>query len=188
MKKIITVLLIAVLMLSLTGCFGTGTSTPTETPTEVPALSTYTKDFRGLQQYLIDHSLIPYVKLASLPATSNEAQPTEAASTATEATTATESTDDPRTPVYYDLLGADYGIRYALTATAFVELYDFSTADNATAKAILADIKDDGKFTMVDGLDELTGVISKSGKYVIVYNEKNSYDDYAKITAVLENW
>lgn len=178
MKKIVTVLLAAVLMLSLTGCFGTGSTTEsTETPTEPPALSEYVKDFRGLQQYLIDHSLVPYVKLAAAPATPSDAAPTEEPTQA----------NDPRTPVYYDLLGADYGVRYALTTTAYVELYDFSGADNATAKAILADIKDDGKFTVVDGLDELTGVISASGKYVIVYNAKNDYE-YDKITAVLANW
>ena len=177
MKKIVTVLLIAVVMLSLTGCFGTGTtSTSTETPTEAPALETYTKDLRGLQQYFIDHSLVPYVKLTSASATPSEA--------ATEA--ATESSD-PRTAVYYDLLGANYGVRYYLSAVAYVELYDFTGANNATAQSILADIKDDGKFTLVDGLDELTGVISASGNYVIVYNAKNEYS-YDDITKVLENW
>lgn len=176
MKKIFTVLLIAVLVLSLAACGNnSGSNTSTEAPTEAPALSTYTKDLRGLQQYLIDHSLVPSVKLASSSAT-----PGEAATEATEAS-------DPRTPVYYDLLGANYGVRYYLSAVAFVELYDFTGAGNATAQAILADIKDDGKFTLVDGLDELTGVISASGNYVIVYNAKNEYN-YESITKVLENW
>lgn len=181
MKKIVTVLLIAVLMLSLTGCFGTGSNTATEAGTEPLSADAYVKDFRGLQQYLIDHSLVPSVKLAT------EATSDSATTAATTATTATESSD-PRTPLYYDLLGADNGIRYNLSTTAFIEIYDFSSANNDTAKAILADIADDGKFTVIEDLDELTGVISKSGKFVIAYNASNSYDGYEEITKVLENW
>ena len=34
---------------------------------------------------------------------------------------------------------------------------------------------------------EMTGVISESGKYVILYNASQSYE-YEKITEVLKNW
>lgn len=89
--------------------------------------------------------------------------------------------------LYYDLIGADNGTRFLLSGTAFVELYDFTDAKSDAAKATLADMKDDGKFTAVEGLNELTAEFSKSGNYVVVYDAKNSYD-YAKITAELENW
>lgn len=92
------------------------------------------------------------------------------------------------TEVYYDILGADNGIRFILTnSTAFIELYDFTKADNETAKSVLADIKDDGKFNVIEGFDDLTGAISKSGNYVVVYNEKNKFD-YKTVTDELENW
>ena len=74
-----------------------------------------------------------------------------------------------------------------MSGTAFIEFYDFSKADSSTAKEVIADIKDDGKFTVIEGYNELTGVFSKSGKFLAVYNEKNGYD-YAKITDELENW
>lgn len=203
MKKIIALILIAVLMLSLSCC--AGNTEPTAAPTEAPALSTYSKDFVGLQQYLIDQGLVAYADLTGLrKATADEAAPTEAATetatqaaqngteAATQAETQAPTESTVRTPVFYDLLGADDGIRYLISGTVFVELYDFSKAkddkSNKTAQKILADIKDDGKFTVVEGTDELTGVISKSGKYVVAYNEKNSYDKYADVTKVLENW
>lgn len=198
MKKIIALLLIAVLMVTLTGCFGKKSSSSTESATEPPALSTYTKDFWGLQQYLVDYSLVPAVKLTNPTATASEATPAEAA------TTATEATSEVRTSIYAELVGADQGARFLLNGSAFIEIYDFSNADNEIAKRILAEIKENSKkddskkdetastlvkgtFTVVDGLDELTGVISKSGKYVIAYNASNSYE-YDTITKVLENW
>ena len=173
MKKIFAIVLAAVMMFSLTGCFGMGgtTTTSNEPATEAPALSSYSKDFTGLQQYLIDHAFISYAKLPS---------------TADEATTATEASSS-RSVVYYELLGADDGARYLLSGNAFIEFYDFTNADNDTAKSVLSDIKEDGKLTLIEGFDELTGVLSKSGKYLALYNTKNGYD-YDKITAELENW
>lgn len=170
MKKILAILLTAVLLMALAGCAQSSTK---ETPTTVQhELSYYTKDFLGLQEYLVDYSLVSYVDMAKVKAGTLEATSDEAS---------------VRTKVYYELLGADDGIRLALGNGAFVELYDFSKADSAEAKAFLADIKEDGKYTVAEDLDELTGVISKSGKYVILYNEKNSAE-YEKITKVLENW
>ena len=94
---------------------------------------------------------------------------------------------DAESEVYYDILGADNGVRYILSNTAFIELYDFSSADNDTASAVLADVADDGKLTSVAGLDEMAGVVSGSGKFLALYKAKNSYD-YAKITDELGEW
>ena len=160
MKKLVAILMIVLLMLSLTGCFGTGSSTgstsdeATAEPTEPLGQEAYEQSFKGLQQYLIDRQYF---------------------------------TESGKTEVYSDIIGAADGARYSLSTTAFIELYDFSDASNDTAQAVLADIKDDGKFYAIEGYDELTGVISKSGKYAAVYNAKNKYD-YAKITDELENW
>lgn len=174
MKKLLAILMIGLLMLSLTGCFA-APAEPTEAPTEPLGQEAYEQNFKGLQQYLMDRSLIPSASLSD-PATPDSTAETTAS-----------TTSDSRTEVYYGILGADDGVRYTLQSTAFIELYDFTNADNDTAKAVLADIKDDGKFYVIEGYDEMTGVISKSGKYVAVYNAKNGYD-YAKITDELENW
>ena len=165
MKKLLAILMIVLLMLSLTGCFGIGTTTtastssatsdePTAEPTEPLKQEAYVQSFKGLQQYLIDRELI---------------------------------SKDQKSDVYYDILGAADGARYMLSNTAFIELYDFTDASSDTAKAVLADIKDDGKFYAIEGYSELTGVISKSGKYVAVYNDKNGYE-YNKITDELDKW
>ena len=176
--------MIAMLTLSLSGCFGSQQNN--QPATEAPAIGTYTKDFIGLQQYLIDQGIVPYADLSGLRKSTEDEK--TAATTATEA--ATEATSTSRTAVYYDMMGADDGIRYLLSGTAFIELYDFSSASGDTAKNILADIKDDGKFILADGLDEMTGLISASGKYVITYNAKNNIDSKIldKITEALKSW
>lgn len=183
MKKVFAILLIAALMFSLTGCFGSSKSS-NETPELHPQkLSYYTaQGFYGLQLYMVDYELVPYVDLAKYaPATVDEKG-------ATKDEPAADETSGTRTAVYYDLLGADYGIRFMLSSSAFVEFYDFGNADSDLAKKTLADIKDDGKISIEGSPDELTGVISKSGKYVALYNEKKSFD-YSKIKEALEkNW
>lgn len=174
MKKAFAILLIAALMFTLTGCFGKSSSSSDEPTSPPPSIDTYTKDYFGLQQYLVDYGLVPKVDLSKYnPATPNEP--------------ASDEVSGDRTRVYYDLLGADRGIRFTLNGTAFIEIYDFTNADSDLAKKTLADIKDDGKITVVEDMDEMTGVISKSGNFVILYNAKNSYE-YDTITKVLENW
>lgn len=194
-KMMIAVVLAVVMTVSLTGCFGSGNNNSGEPSTEAPAIDTYAKDFIGLQQYLIDQALVPYADLKGLRAAASEATADEAAkateavdpTAATEAAAATEASTT-RTDVYYDLIGADDGIRFTVSGNIFVELYDFSSAKSTLAKQTLSDIKEDGKFTPIEGLDELTAVISKSGKYVAAYNAKNAYDGYEKIAKALENW
>ena len=171
MKKLLALALIVMMMLTLTGCFGLGSTASTEPTVDAenaPDISTYNKDFAGLQQYLIDRALLPYADL-------------------TAATPDSSDSSAKRTAVYYDMLGADNGIRYNVGGTAFIELYDFSNAKNDTAKAVLADIKDDGTFYAIENYDKLTGVISASGNFVAVYNTKNQYD-YASVTDELANW
>ena len=172
MKKLFAILLAAAMMFALTGCFG-GSSYQVKNATsdeeaEAIKASDYKKDFDGLQQYLLDKGYVyNYIYNES-----DEKNPKK------------EMTGE----VYADVIGAKKGIRYYFTDNkTFIEIYDFSGEQNETAKKVLADIKDDGKFKVIEGGDELTGVISKSGKYVIIYNANNKFE-YEKITDALENW
>lgn len=171
MKKIVTILLAAMMLFALTGCIG-GSSYQVKNATsdeEAAAIkaSKYEKDFDGLQKYLLDKGYIYHYLYSS-----NE----------------NEKPISLSNKIFYDLVGANNGIRYYFTdQKTFIEIYDYSGKQNDAAKKVLADIKDDGKFKAIEEGDNLTGVISKSGKYVIAYNEANQYD-YAKITDELENW
>ena len=93
-----------------------------------------------------------------------------------------------KSDLYYEVVGAKNGVRYYFTdQKTYIEIYDFSGKSNSAAEKALDDIKDDGKFKPTDTSDNLTAVISDSGKYVIAYNESNKYD-YDKITDELKNW
>ena len=164
MKKILAILLAAALMFALAACGGTSNQIKdATTDEEAKEISPdgYDKDFDGLQDYLLDKGYIFSEDGAG---------------------------NSLKDELYYEVIGANDGVRYRfLDGKSFVELYDYSGKLNDTAKDILEDIKDDGKFKAIDGLYDMTGVISESGKYVIAYNDKNKYD-YDKITDELENW
>ena len=169
MKKMIALTLALLMVLSLTACFGNANnSDSTSDQSNAADVSTYKKDFEGLQKYISDRN-------------SNAA----------------------KAELYYDLIGADNGVRYVLNNNAYVEIYDFSstadaTADsaNATAKAILEDIKDDGMFKPFPDSTEMTAVITASGKYVLAWDASRSFkytDDSDKTagvasTELIENW
>lgn len=171
MKKLLVILLAAAMIFALTACGGTSYSVRNATSdeeAEAIKAADYKKDFDGLEQYLLDKGYI-YTKMYS---GDND-----------------EKGVTLKTDVLYDVIGAANGVRYYFTDNkTFIEIYDFTGKQNdATAKKILEDIKDDGKFKVIDNLDELTAVVSKSGNYVIAYNANNKFD-YEKITDELENW
>lgn len=170
MKKLLVILLAAAMILALTACGGSSYAVRNATSDEEAekiSAADYKKDFDGLEQYLLDKGYI-YSKMYSGDSD--------------------EKGVDLKNDVYYDVIGATNGVRYYFTDNkTFIEIYDFSGKQNDAAKKILADIDDDGKFQAVEGLDELTAVVSKSGKYVIAYNANNKFD-YEKITDELENW
>ena len=155
MKKMIALIAALALVLSLAACMGSNNSGSTSDQAEAADVSTYDKDFDGLQKYITDRN-------------SNAA----------------------KSELYYDILGADNGVRLVLNGNAYVEIYDFTNADNSIAESVLEDVKDDGKFTpMADGA-EMTGTITKSGNYVLAWDASRSYD-YAKNVAtdeLIENW
>lgn len=94
--------------------------------------------------------------------------------------------------IYYDLLGADNGVRIVLNKNAFVEVYDFSGASANTAKAqeILNAVRENGKFKPIEDGAELTAAITDSGKYVLAWDASRSFDYTGKVVTdkLKENW
>lgn len=102
--------------------------------------------------------------------------------------------------MYYDLLGAENGVKLILNKNAYVEIYDFSgvaensaTADSANsekAKTIINEVRENGKFKpMADGV-ELTAAITDSGKYILAWDATRNYDYDKKVATdeLKENW
>ena len=94
--------------------------------------------------------------------------------------------------IYYDLIGADNGVRIVLNKNAFVEVYDFSGASANTAKAkdILNAGRENGKFKPIEDGTELTAAITDSGKYVLAWDASRSFDYTGKVVTdeLKENW
>ena len=92
--------------------------------------------------------------------------------------------------LYYDILGAKNGKRVILNGNAYVEVYDFTGADNDTAAKIIAEVKENEKFSPMENGTAMTAAITKSGNYVLAWDATRSFD-YAKnaVTDELkENW
>ena len=85
--------------------------------------------------------------------------------------------------IYYDLLGADNGVRIVLNKNAFVEIYDFSgtSANTAKAQEILNAVRENGKFKPIEDGAELTAAITDSGKYVLAWDASRSFDYTGKV-------
>ncbi len=94
--------------------------------------------------------------------------------------------DNDKVETYAELLGAENGVRYTLSSTAFIEFYEYTDTTSALAKNVLDQVAADGTFELV-GLDPLTGVLSDSGKYMAVYNADLSYD-YDAILSPFKKW
>lgn len=160
MKKWILIITAAVLMLSLTACIGAPTNNNAATADEAANVD--------VSKYNKDFAgLQKYLK-----------------------DTNADMANATKAEIFYDILGAKDGVRYILNGNAFIEIYDFSDEQNDTAKSILADIKDDGKFTPIEGGAELTALLTKSGKLVIAYDASRAYNYAEKIATdkVKENW
>lgn len=102
--------------------------------------------------------------------------------------------------IYYDLLGAENGVRLILNKNAFVEIYDFSgiveksatsdSADPEKALDIVNQVREYDKFQPLEGSTELTAAITDSGKYVIAWDATRGYDYDKKVATdeLKENW
>lgn len=102
--------------------------------------------------------------------------------------------------IYYDLLGAEKGVRLVLNKNAYVEIYDFSgvveknatsdSADAEKAQDIINQVRENDKFrAFEDGID-LTAAITESGRYIIAWDATRSYDYDKKVSTdeLKENW
>ena len=92
--------------------------------------------------------------------------------------------------IFYDVVGANNGVRYIFNKNAYIEIYDFTDTKNETAKNIISDIKDDGKFRPMEDGTEMTAVITDSGNYVIAWDASRSYDYAGKVATdeLKANW
>ena len=121
MKRIVSVLLIIVFAaLLLTACGAdplynktTGaTADEAATEAEVKAdINDYTKDFKGMQKYLLDLELI------------------------------WDDDKHPKTDLYAEILGADKAVRYMLNNSAFIEFYSYGDEKNETAQKVLEQVE-----------------------------------------------
>lgn len=113
--------------------------------------------------------------------------------------------------LYYDLLGAENGVKLILNKNAYVEIYDFygeketsswvdsdnlpraivygeeensSSADSSDLskpQQILNEVRENGKFKPMENGIELTAAITDSGHYVIAWDATRSYDYDKKV-------
>ncbi len=90
------------------------------------------------------------------------------------------SKKDDKTVMQADLIGAKQGVRYKVDATNSVEFYEFDiTATSDEAKNVLGAFKNSENYKVL-GLEDVKGVVSSSGKYVMLYSATSAYD-YSKI-------
>ncbi len=151
MKRIIAILLVLIMTVSLTACMGGGNTGET-TPTEKP-VKVEDVDIKDYDKTFA--GMQKYLKDLQL------------------------ITGEP-TETQADVLGAKKGVRYSVDKTNFVEFYAFDTkATPDEAEKLYADIADGGKYNVL-GLQDLKGVVSGSGKYVMLYKADSPFD-YSKI-------
>lgn len=165
MKKILAMLMVAVLSISLCGCMSTKSTTP-QIPTvtepasaDEVAYTSYANTLRGLCEYMADKGYV-----YDLP----------------EATG-----DELKDPVKMDasFIGADEGYKFTYMfgdKTITVELYSFSKTDGEYYQQAKAE----GKVTIATDIKNGTvnAVVSDSGKYMMMYSDAgNRADREAKI-------
>ena len=150
MKKIFAVLLIIAIAFSLTACMGTTSSTGSTSATEVKVEDVDIKNYDKTFD-----GMQKYLKDLKL------------------------ITGD-KTETQADIVGAKKGVRYNVDKTNFVEFYAVDiTATPDEAQKMFDSIADGGTYDPL-GLQGLKGVVSGSGKYVMLYKADSSFD-YSKI-------
>lgn len=92
-----------------------------------------------------------------------------------------------RNETFAEVLGAEKGIRYSVSSSAFIELYEYKDKTSDEARFVLDQVEKEGKF-VIAGLDPLTAVMSDSGKYMLAYNDKLGYNGYEAIINAFKAW
>lgn len=88
-----------------------------------------------------------------------------------------------------EIIGAKKGLRYTVDDKNIVEIYEFNTSATPDEAVKLYDtISKDKVYSVLDGMSELKGAVSKSGKFVVLYPKDSKSDKYAKIVKELEKF
>lgn len=159
MKKILLIVLAAVLTLGSAGCMGAGgNSVPgvsindAPDPETVKALS-YDASLKGLEAYLTDLCYLP-----------KDMEPTEMMS---------------------NVIGAKEGHRFNITverSAVTVELYEYDPDSlNEEGKRVIAEVQKNGKFYVFEDKSlknnqAFEAALSNNGKYLVIYSPSNSDD------------
>lgn len=147
MKKILPIILCAVLMFSFAGCGGTAEQLETLSTDNIPKAGSvkeadFKDDLSGLESY--------FEKLAYLP----KIEPTK---------------------MTYATIGAVDGDRYRFkfnNSTVTIELYEYDMKNlNDDAKRVIKSIKKDGSFDMYG--TSVEAMLSDSGKYLMIYSDQS---------------
>ena len=141
LKKILAVVLVAVMAMSLTGCMTNRGQVSTELVVSAeeknPDMSLYTNDFDGITEYLADCEVI-----------------------------AGEGTD-----MSADFIGAKIGKKYSFSyegQKATCEIYEYDLENlSDTAKTVLESVKTKGYFESLD--TEVKATLSNNGKFLMIY-------------------
>ncbi len=150
MKKIFAILLIVAIAISLTACMGSGADTGSTKATEIKVEDVDIKNYEKTFSGM--QKYLKDLKLIS----------------------------GDKIELQADLIGAKKGVRYTADKVDFVEFYAFDL-DNMTKEGKeVYDAISKGDTYDVLGLQEMKGVISKSGKYMMLYKADSTYD-YSKI-------
>ena len=151
MKKIFAILLIIAMTVSLTACFGAPASTDSTTATEKVKVEDV--DIKNYEKNF--SGMLSYLYDLEL-ITGN------------------------KTETQADVVGAKSGVRYSVDKTNFVEFYAVDTdATPDAAEKMFDSIADGGTYDPL-GLQGMKGVVSSSGKYVMLYKADSTFD-YSKI-------
>lgn len=82
-----------------------------------------------------------------------------------------------------ELIGAQKGVRYMVKGRDFVEFYEINTKATPDEAQNLYDTVSQGKvYNVYNGVSQLKGAVSSSGKYIMLYPASSEYD-YSKIIA-----
>lgn len=91
-----------------------------------------------------------------------------------------DDSKDKKKETKASIIGAKQGVRYMFDATSFVEFYEFDTsATPDEAQKVYDSISDNGVYNVLD-VEDMKGVVSSSGKFVMLYPATSKHD-YSKI-------
>ena len=149
MKRLVALLLTVLILGSLCACtFGTKpvAQTSTEATEDATPKLPEKKDFASMQKYLIDMKLLP-------------------------------SDENRKSKTNGEVIGVQKdGVRYILDTGDFVEFYQFETKSTPDEAQKLYDTVTGGGAYDVIGVTKLKGVVSDSGKFIMLYPENGTAD------------